>query len=99
MMNQGHVISDKTFVTESKSKIVRQNELALLQKSKNIYEKLTEQTRKAIAETREIGASSRLSMLPLKEFGFVLNKGEFRDALRLRYANKLRGLPSQCSGG
>ena len=38
------------------------------------------------------GASSWLGVLPLLEFGFVLNKGEFRDALSLRYGTLLKGL-------
>ena len=33
----------------------------------------------------EKGSSSWLSVLPLKDQGFNLNKGEFRDALNLRY--------------
>ena len=33
----------------------------------------------------EKGASLWLSVLPLDEFGFSLHKGEFRDALCLRY--------------
>ena len=57
---------------------------------------LTEQTRRAIAETREKGATSRISVLPLKEFGFVLNKGEFRYALRHRHAKEPCELPSLC---
>ena len=31
--------------------------------------------------------------------GFTLNKGEFRDAISLRYDKTLRGLPSKCSCG
>ena len=57
---------------------------------------LTEQTKRAIAETREKGATSWLSMLPLEEFGFVLNKGEFSDALRHRHAKEPCELPSLC---
>ena len=57
---------------------------------------LTEQTRRAIAETREKGATSWLSMVPLEEFGFVLNKGEFRYALRHRHAKEPCELPSLC---
>ena len=96
MMNQRVVLPDKIFVTETKSKIVRQDESALLQKLKKINEKLTEQAKRNVAEAREKGVSSWLSMLLLEEFGFVLNKGEFRDAIRLRYAKELRGLPCQC---
>ena len=76
MMKQGHVLSDKTLVTETKSKIVRQNESALLQKSKN-NKKLTEQAKKTIEEAKEKVASSWPSVLPPEEFGFVLNKREF----------------------
>ena len=45
------------------------------------------------------GASSWLSVLPLAEFGFALNKGEFRDALSLRYGRPLKGLPAMCPCG
>ena len=45
------------------------------------------------------GASSWLSVLPLAEFGFALNKGEFRDALSLRYGRPLKGLLAMCICG
>ena len=45
------------------------------------------------------GASSWLSVLPLAEFGFALNKGELRDALSLRYGRPLRGLTAMCPCG
>ena len=50
MMNQREALPEKALVKETKYKIVRQNESALLQKLKNIHEKLAEQTRRAIAE-------------------------------------------------
>ena len=59
---------------ETKSKIVTQSESLLLQKSKNINEKLIKQVKRAIGEAREKDASSWLSVLSPKEFGFVLNK-------------------------
>ena len=50
---------------------------------------------------RKINAAllSWLSVIPLEEHGFILNKGELRDAVSLRYNNKLRGLPSKCPCG
>ena len=93
MMNQREVLPEKALVKETKYKIVRQNESTLLQKSKNIHEKLAEQG--LLQKRRKKGASSWHSVMLLEKFGFVLNKGEFRDALRLRYAKRLRGLPSQ----
>ena len=37
--------------------------------------------------------------MPLAEFGFALNKGEFTDALSLRYGRCLKGLPAMCPCG
>ena len=37
--------------------------------------------------------------MPLAEFGFALNKGEFRDALSLMYGIPLKGLTAVCPCG
>ena len=44
-------------------------------------------------------ASSWLSALPLDQYGFSLNKGEFVDALCLRYGFAPPNLPSHCVCG
>ena len=59
----------------------------------------TSHSLKAMQEAKMPGASSWLSVLPLAEFGFALNKGEFRDALSLRYGRRLKGLPAMCPCG
>ena len=64
-----------------------------------IDQTLPPETKKAVEDTRLPGASSWMSVLPLSLYGFSLNKGEFRDAIRLRYGKELRGLPSQCPCG
>ena len=43
------------------------------------------------------GASSWLSARPLKEHGFALHKGAFRDAIALRYGWEPTNLPSHCA--
>ena len=48
---------------------------------------------------REIGSSNWLSALPLEEFGFNLNKQEFKDSLALRYGLHIFGLPDYCVCG
>ena len=48
---------------------------------------------------REGGASSWLSVLPLSNQGFHLNKGEFRDSFCLRYGWALQNTPRQCNCG
>ena len=55
---------------------------------------LPDTTSKAVTQAKENGASSWLSILPLEDEGFTLNKGEFHDAIR--YNKFLKGLPSDC---
>ena len=45
------------------------------------------------------GASSLLSVLPIRDMNFDLNKSEFRDAVELRYDWKAFGMPSVCVCG
>lgn len=47
----------------------------------------------------EKGSLSWLSVLPLKDQGFNLNKGEFRDALNLRYGWQMINVPHHCKCG
>ena len=45
----------------------------------------------------ERGASSWIAVLPIEEHRFHLHKGEFRDALRLRYNRQLNNTPKMCN--
>jgi hypothetical protein len=45
------------------------------------------------------GASSWLSSVPLKSFGFMLNKQEFTDAIALRYNFTIKDLARKCVCG
>ena len=47
----------------------------------------------------EKGSSSWLTALPLKDFGFTLNKQQFADALALRYNLKVKDAPKTCACG
>ena len=49
--------------------------------------------------SQEKGASSWLTALPVEEFGFVLHKGAFRDALALRYGWQPLRSPTHCACG
>ena len=57
------------------------------------------ETLRIVQQTSMQGASNWLSVIPLAEHGFNLNKREFRDALSLRFNRSLRGLPSHCPCG
>ena len=60
---------------------------------------LPPQAQLAMSLAQEQGASSWLTALPLASHGFCLSKGEFRDALCLRYGWTPDGLPSHCPDG
>ena len=47
----------------------------------------------------EKGSSLWLTVLPLREMGFNLNKREFRDAIKLRYDWQIDDSPSMCVCG
>ena len=79
-----------------------------LQKHKNQYQQqLVVKIRESLSPTNQRtmdllqlkGSSSWLSALPLKDQGFNLSKGEFRDALSLRYGWQLKNLPQYCICG
>ena len=61
-----------------------------------INQKLDAQTKKAINDASQPGASSWPSAIPLEKYGFSLNKAEFRDAILLRYGKELKSLPATC---
>ena len=70
--------------------------LRLLQNQEEfVISTLDEQTKRAVEQAKEKGASNWISTLPLEDQGFTLNKGEFRDAIAIRYNKPLRNLPSK----
>jgi len=48
---------------------------------------------------QEKGSSSWLTSLPIEQYGFVLHRGDFTDALSLRYGWTPPRLPSHCVCG
>ena len=48
---------------------------------------------------KEIGSSSWLHAIPLKEFNYTLSKQEFWDVIRLHYNWSIPNLPSRCACG
>ena len=65
----------------------------------DIKEKLSEPAARSMSLAQEKGAGAWLTVLPLQNLGFVLNKEEFRDGLRLRYGWQIPGIPTYCICG
>ena len=68
-------------------------------KRADVYTDLTDAEKLQLDLAAEKGASSWLTSLPLKNFGFLLNKQEFRDAICLRYNLKLKDTATKCVCG
>jgi len=52
--------------------------------------------KRAVEHAFEKGASNWLTVIPIDEMGFTMNKGEFRDNVRLRYDWEIADKPSIC---
>ena len=60
---------------------------------------LSLEVNRRVEELGRPGVSSWLSALPIAEHGFELSKGDFRDAIALRYDWPLRDTPAVCACG
>ena len=56
-------------------------------------------TQRAVEFIKRKGASRWLSVIPLKEMNFTLNKRDFRDAIKLRYGWEFNDMPTVCVCG
>ncbi len=72
----------------------RQKELAA-----EIQNNLSISLQRSVELSKEKGASTWLTTLPINEHGFTLHKAAFRDALSLRYGWPLQSTPSHCTCG
>ncbi|CAH3018770.1 unnamed protein product [Porites evermanni] len=64
-----------------------------------VRESLPSKTERAVKLATEKGASNWLTVIPIKEMNFNLNKREFRDAIKLRYDWEIADLPAMCTCG
>ena len=55
--------------------------------------------KRALELNKQKGSGTWLTVLPLQDLGFCLNKREFRDALCLRYGWNVPGMPPFCGCG
>ena len=90
---------DPESVSTIKKNIRSSNRLRHIQQASNVYDQLTPELKRCVDLAKEKGSSSWLSVLPLEEHGFYLHKGEFRDAISLRYGWKLSNTPQTCNCG
>ena len=99
MSQETNLTVDHESTSTIKKDIRKNNHLRQIQQTNNVYDQLSPELKRCIDLSREKGSSSWLSVLPLKEHGFYLHKGEFRDALCLRYGWKPSNIPQTCNCG
>ena len=91
-----NIINDQL---QEKSKIRQDNRKRGQDEANRIYSQLPDRLQKAVALSREKGASTWLTVLPLTEHGFTLHKSAFHDALALRYGWVPARLSTKCGCG
>ena len=90
----GSVVLDDTL--EAKKNIRNSNHLRDICHANELDRVLSTDKKRKIAFTKEKGSSSWLTVLPIEEHGFFLNRGEFRDALHLRCGWDIWNAPQSC---
>jgi hypothetical protein len=90
---------DQTEITAIKKDIRKTNRQRQEDQAKEIHNHLNPKLRRSIDLAMEKGSSAWLSVLPLEDHDFYLHKGEFRDALCLRYGWSLSNTPHTCNCG
>ena len=99
MAMQSNDLPNADLVKEKRSTIKSIKAQKLKGKISKVEASLPSETLRVVQQTSKPGPSNWLSVLPLAEQGFVLNKQEFRDALSLRFNRPLQDLPSNCPCG
>ena len=85
IVSQSHELPEENDVRSAKQEARSDREQAAKDKLRNVKDTLPKKSSRALGLAAEKGASTWLTVIPLKEMGFNLNKRQFRDALRLRY--------------
>ena len=100
MKNSGLISSDlTTAIKENKNKIKTSREKRYKEKSCIIREQLNENLRRLHDITQEKGVTNWLTVLPIAEKDFNLNKQQFWDAIRLRYGWNIPNLATHYTCG
>ena len=96
----GHQNTSQVLDTaECKSHVHDERRKGLIAKAKEVRESLPAILQRAMDLASETDASSWLASLPIIDHGFYLNKGEFYDAISIRYRWSLMNTPGTCTFG
>ena len=94
IMSQQHQLPDDSAVNLAKQTFRhKREEDAKENEVRSIYQRAPDNLKKTLDLSSEKGSSVWLTVVPLPELGFNLNKREFRDAIKLRYDWPIENIP------
>ena len=99
IIEQKHELPDEAETLKIKKQVEKDKLQKVEQQTKDVLQEASEEMQRAVELSQEKGSSSWLSIIPLKEMGFTLNKKEFHDAVSLRYDWEIKDIPSKCVCG
>ena len=100
IVDQQEVYTASSNLTKSGKVMIKNLKNSELQAKFNaIAERCGTSSKRALLAAREKGASSWLNTLPLQQYGYTLNKEEFRDSVCLRYSWWIPNTPITCGCG
>ena len=99
IMSQRHQLADDSAVNLAKQTSRHKREEDVNEKVRSIYERAPDNLKRTLDLSSEKGSSVWLTVAPLYELGFNLNKREFRDAIQLRYDWPIEDIPTRCVCG
>ena len=82
-----------------KAEVRQQKNMDNRMKLEEIQQQLTYSQQRLLECSLEKGASNWVTAIPLEKYGYMLHKGDFRDAIYLRYGWQIQNLPTHCDCG
>ena len=97
--SQSHQLPDDSLIKSAQQAVRSERLKELEDRAERTKEIARQKTQRALNLASEKGSSAWLTVLPLHDLGFNLNKREFRDAVELRYEWQVDDIPSICARG
>ena len=99
IVSQAHETQDDALIRSLELTTRRERYVRLEDKLNDLRNSLPENTKRAVDLAVEKGASSWLTVIPVKEMDLNLNKREFKDAVHLMYDWQISDVPNVCICG
>ena len=98
-MSQAHEPPDDDATTALLQNTLKEKDERLRRELENVKNSLLQKNKRAVDLATEKGASSWLTIIPIKDMDFNVNKRKFRDDIRIRYDWEILDTPSVCVCG